>query len=59
MTDVCTGESEVPAVLLLPFPLIQYEEKLGWEIQTIDEGEELPILNHHAVTGIVSRSCSI
>lgn len=41
------------------FPLIQHEEKLGWEIQTINEGEELPILNHHAVTGIVSRSCSI
>ena len=39
------------------FSLIQDEEELGWEIQTIEEfydiweGEELPILDHHPVTG--------
>ena len=39
------------------FSLIQDEEELGWEIQTIEEfydiweGEELPILDYHPVTG--------
>ena len=46
------------------FSLTQNEEELGWEIKTIEEfydiweGEELPILDHHPVTGyqIVSSS---
>ena len=46
------------------FSLIHDEEELGWEIKTIEEfydiweGEELPILEHHPVTGykIVSSS---
>ncbi len=44
-------------MLSLPPFLIQDEEELGCEIQTIEEfydiweGEELPILDYHPVTG--------